>query len=143
MSRMAASQNHSMSPSARFNSSANVSIPCRSMKRLRRLRSTTSGLGRQMTSPITTGCTGCLRVPTPFNCHRMARPELPDDFADDLARVLEPGQHDAAAEIIEAATMLDDVGLRRFLQLFAARARSSAAPITADELRVFVQQAAL
>ena len=72
----------------------------------------------------------------------MARPELPDDFADDLARVLEPGQHDAAAEIIEAATMLDDVGLRRFLQLFAARVRSSAAPITADELRVFVQQAA-
>ena len=67
---------------------------------------------------------------------------LPDDFADDLARVLDPRDHDAAAEIIEAATMLDDVGLRRFLKLFAARVRSSVAPIRADELRAFLQQAA-
>ena len=68
--------------------------------------------------------------------------ELPDDFADSLARVLDPRQRDAAAEIIEAATMLDDVGLRRFLQLFAARVRASDAPIRADELRKFLQQAA-
>lgn len=68
--------------------------------------------------------------------------ELPDDFADRLARVLEPSETDAAAEIIEAATMLDDVGLRRFLQLFAARVRSSSASVTADELRRFLQQAA-
>jgi hypothetical protein len=67
---------------------------------------------------------------------------LPDDFADDLMRVLDPRDHDAAAEIIEAATMLDDVGLRRFLKLFAARVRSSVAPIRADELRAFLQQAA-
>jgi len=67
---------------------------------------------------------------------------LPDDFADSLARVLDPGQRDEVAEIIEAATMLDDVGLRRFLQLFAARVRVSDAPIKADELRQFVQQAA-
>ena len=68
--------------------------------------------------------------------------ELPDDFADSLARVLDPMHRDAAAEIIEAATMLDDVGLRRFLQLFAARVRASDAPIKADELRKYLQQAA-
>ncbi len=68
--------------------------------------------------------------------------ELPDDFADRLARVLEPSETEAAAEIIEAATMLDDVGLRRFLQLFAARVRSASASVTADELRRFLQQAA-
>jgi hypothetical protein len=72
----------------------------------------------------------------------MAPSELPDDFADSLARVLEPGQREAAAEIIEAATMLDDIGLRRFLQLFAARVRASDAPISAHELRKFLQQAA-
>ena len=68
--------------------------------------------------------------------------ELPDDFADSLSRVVDPLQQEAVAEIIEAATMLDDVGLRRFLQLFAARVRASVAPITADELRRFLQQAA-
>ena len=68
---------------------------------------------------------------------------LPDGFADDLARVLDPAEHAAAAEIIEAATMLDDVGLRRFLQLLAARIRKSSDPVKADELRSFLQQAAL
>ena len=68
--------------------------------------------------------------------------ELPDDFADSLSRVVEPSQQEAAAEIIEAATMLDDIGLRRFLQLFATRVRASPAPISADELRRFLQQAA-
>lgn len=68
--------------------------------------------------------------------------ELPEDFADTLARVIEPRHQEAAAEIIEAATLLDDVGLRRFLQLFAARVRASDAPIRADELRKYLQQAA-
>ncbi|TMB47647.1 MAG: hypothetical protein E6J53_01800 [Chloroflexi bacterium] len=68
--------------------------------------------------------------------------ELPDDFADTLARVLEPGNRDAAAEIIEAATHLDDEGLRHFLQLFAARVRASDAPVRAAELRKFLQRAA-
>jgi hypothetical protein len=68
--------------------------------------------------------------------------DLPDDFADTLARVLEPGHREAAAEIIEAATMLDDEGLRRFLQLFAARVRASDAPVRAGELRKFLQRAA-
>jgi hypothetical protein len=68
--------------------------------------------------------------------------ELPDDFADTLARVLEPGHREAAAEIIDGATMLDDEGLRRFLQLFAARVRASDAPVTAGELRRFLHRAA-
>jgi hypothetical protein len=72
----------------------------------------------------------------------MAQGGLPDDFADSLSRVIDPRQREAAAEIIEAATMLDDVGLRRFLRLFAERVRASDAPIRADELRKFVQQAA-
>ena len=69
--------------------------------------------------------------------------ELPDGFADTLARVIEPSDRDAAAEIVEAATMLDDVGLRRFLTLFAARVRASAARVRADELRELLQRAAL
>ncbi len=72
----------------------------------------------------------------------MAMGELPDDFAESLNRVLDPNQRDAAAEIIEAATMLDDVGLRRFLQLFAARVRTSQSPVRADELRTFLQESA-
>jgi ribosomal protein S12 methylthiotransferase accessory factor YcaO len=67
---------------------------------------------------------------------------LPEDFAERLAGLLEPSERDAAAEIIQAATMLDDVGLRRFLQLFAARVRASADPIRAEELRSFLQRAA-
>jgi hypothetical protein len=68
--------------------------------------------------------------------------ELPDDFAASLSQVLDPLEQEAAAEIIEAATMLDDVGLRRFLQLFAARVRASSRAISAGELRRFLQQAA-
>lgn len=68
--------------------------------------------------------------------------ELPDGFADTLSRVLEPGQRGAAAEIIEAATMLDDEGLRVFLQLFAGRVRASGAPVRSDELRTFLHRAA-
>src|SRR5258708_35954182 len=60
MSLTAASHNLSMSSSARLSSSSNVSIPWRSMNRLRRLFSMTSGLGSQITSPITTGCTGLI-----------------------------------------------------------------------------------
>jgi hypothetical protein len=40
---------------------------------------------------------------------------LPEDFADTLSRVLEPGHREAAARVLEAATELDDDGLRRFL----------------------------
>jgi hypothetical protein len=72
----------------------------------------------------------------------MATGELPDDFAESLARVLDHEDHEAAAEIIEAATMLDDVGLRRFLRLLAARVRASDRPVRADELRTFLQESA-
>ncbi len=67
---------------------------------------------------------------------------LPDDFADTLARVIEPRQQQAVAEIVEAATMLDDEGLRRFLRMFAQRVAASDAPVRADELRKFLQRAA-
>jgi hypothetical protein len=66
---------------------------------------------------------------------------LPADFADTLARVLEPGHGEAAAGVIEAATLLDDHGLRRFLELFAARVRASATPIRYEELRTFLRLA--
>jgi hypothetical protein len=68
--------------------------------------------------------------------------ELPDDFAETLARVLEPGHHEAAAATIESATRLDDDGLRRFLEMFAARIRASAAPVSQEELSRFLTLAA-
>ncbi|HSP10247.1 MAG TPA: hypothetical protein VLU92_11705 [Candidatus Dormibacteraeota bacterium] len=67
---------------------------------------------------------------------------LPDGFTETLARVLEPGHEELAAEVIEAATMLDDEGLRVFLQLFAGRVRASGVPVRGDELRTFLQRAA-
>jgi hypothetical protein len=68
---------------------------------------------------------------------------LPDDFAEALARVIDPAQRDDAAEIIDAAALLDDAGLRRFLQMFAARVRASETPVRADELRTFLRRAAV
>jgi hypothetical protein len=65
--------------------------------------------------------------------------QLPPDFAESLARVLEPGDDAVAAEVIEAATRLDDDGLRMFLERFAARVRSSAAPVKREELLRFLQ----
>jgi hypothetical protein len=69
--------------------------------------------------------------------------QLPADFAESLARVLEPGQEARAAEIIEAATRLDDQGLQSFLEKLAARVRKSPAPVTADELFHFLDDSAL
>jgi hypothetical protein len=66
---------------------------------------------------------------------------LPGDFAETLARVLEPGHREAAAAVIEAATLLDDQGLRRFLELFATRIRVSAAPVKYEELHSFLRRA--
>jgi hypothetical protein len=67
--------------------------------------------------------------------------QLPDDFAATLARVLEPSHQEATAGVIEAATRLDDEGLRRFLELFAARVRASAAPVRYEELHGFLRDA--
>ena len=66
---------------------------------------------------------------------------LPADFADTLAQVLEPGYREAAAGVIEAATRLDDAGLRRFLELFAARIRASGSPVRYEELHGFLRVA--
>src|ERR1700675_3832301 len=114
MSLIAASQNHSISSSARLSSSAKVSMPCWSMNRFSRLFEITSGLGSHITSPITTGCT--LRFLFRL-LHSNPMGGLPGDFADKLTQVLEPGHREAAAGVIEAATRLDDAGLRRFLEL--------------------------
>jgi hypothetical protein len=64
--------------------------------------------------------------------------QLPPDFAQTLARVVEPGHEAAVAEVIEAATRLDDDGLRIFLERFAARVRSSPAPVRREELLRFL-----
>ena len=67
--------------------------------------------------------------------------QLPPDFAESLARVLEPGDESAAAEVIQAASRLNDAGLRIFLERFAARVRSSPAPVRRDELMQFLRVA--
>lgn len=66
---------------------------------------------------------------------------LPADFAEDLAQVLEPSHRGEAAGIIEAASALDDEGLRVFLDLFAQRVRESAEPIKHAELQSFLAAA--
>jgi hypothetical protein len=63
---------------------------------------------------------------------------LPPDFARQLAQVLEPGDEGAAAEVIEAATRLDDERLGKFLAMLAHRVRTSARPITRAEMRNFL-----
>lgn len=65
--------------------------------------------------------------------------QLPADFAETLARVLEPGHEKHVAQIIEAATRLDDEGLRLFLERFAARVRASPKPVTPEELVQFLR----
>ena len=66
--------------------------------------------------------------------------QLPPDFAKTLVRVIEPGQEAAVAEIIGAATLLDDDELRIFLEKFAKRVRASPKPVTAQELQQFLQE---
>ena len=66
--------------------------------------------------------------------------QLPVDFANAVARVVEPGHEAAVAEIIETATRLDDEGLRTFLEKFAARVRSSPDPIRYEELQSFLEE---
>ena len=59
---------------------------------------------------------------------------LPPDFAEALARVIEPGKEAKVARIIEMATLLDDGELQIFLEKFAARVRASPEPIAPHEL---------
>ncbi len=65
---------------------------------------------------------------------------LPPDFAEILARVVEPGHHADVAGIIEAAALLNDDGLRIFLEKFASRVRASPAPIRREELQSFLRE---
>ena len=65
--------------------------------------------------------------------------QLPADFAETLARVLEPGHEKRVAQIIEEATRLDDVGLQLFLERFAERVRESPTPIKPEELVQFLR----
>ena len=73
--------------------------------------------------------------------HSRVMEQLPPDFAEDLAQVLEPSNRGAAAAIIEAASALDDDGLRVFLDLFAQRVRESREPISHAELERFLAAA--
>jgi len=70
--------------------------------------------------------------------HSAVMKHLPSDFAEDLTQVLEPADRAAAADIIKAASALDDEGLRTFLELFAQRVRESGALITHVELKGFL-----
>jgi hypothetical protein len=67
--------------------------------------------------------------------------QLPPDFAKALARVIEPGQDAAVAQVIEAATLLDDAALRTFLEKFATRIRASPKPVTSRELLQLLRDA--
>ncbi|MDQ6720433.1 MAG: hypothetical protein M3003_06525 [Candidatus Dormibacteraeota bacterium] len=67
--------------------------------------------------------------------------QLSDDFAEALARVVEPGDQAGVAEVIQAATQLDDAGLRIFLEKFAARIRLSPRLLKHEELLQFLQAA--
>lgn len=73
--------------------------------------------------------------------HSRVMEHLPPDFAEDLEQVLEPSHLGAAAAIIEAASALDDDGLRIFLDLFAQRVRKSHKPIRHAELERFLAAA--
>ena len=66
--------------------------------------------------------------------------QLPADFAEMLARIVEPAHQTDVAEIIESATRLDDDGLRKFLEKLADRVRSSAAPVRREELQMFLRE---
>jgi hypothetical protein len=65
---------------------------------------------------------------------------LPPDFAKAIVRVIEPGKEAAVAEVIEAATLLDDEELRIFLEKFAERIRASPRPVTPQELVQFLRE---
>lgn len=65
---------------------------------------------------------------------------LPADFAKAIVRVIEPGKEAAVAEVIQAATLLDDEELRSFLEKFAKRIRASPKPVTPQELVQFLHE---
>jgi hypothetical protein len=68
--------------------------------------------------------------------------EPPLDLASAVQQVIVPGGEAKAARVVHAATALDDRRLQAFLELFAARVRSSADAITPDELEAILAMAA-
>lgn len=60
---------------------------------------------------------------------------LPPGFADQLARLIEPADQEAAARVLAEAAELDERRLAGFLERLAARLRSAPDPLTAGELR--------
>jgi hypothetical protein len=60
---------------------------------------------------------------------------IPDEFAEMLGALLEPGQEEAVAEVLEQALELDDEQLAAFMSAAAELVRSSRRPLRADELR--------
>ena len=63
---------------------------------------------------------------------------IPPEFAEMLGALLEPGQEDAVAEVLEQALELDDAELAAFMSAAAELVRTSRRPLRADELRALV-----
>ena len=63
---------------------------------------------------------------------------IPDEFAEMLGVLLEPGQEDAVAEVLETAMELEDDQLGAFMSAAAELVRTSRRPLRADELRGLV-----
>lgn len=60
---------------------------------------------------------------------------LPDDFAELVLAALDPADAEAAAALIARAATLDDAQLELFLTAFEERLRASPEPVSAAELR--------
>ena len=67
-----------------------------------------------------------------------ARGPFPDGFAEQLARLLAPGDREAGAAVLARAAGLDDDRLAEFLEALSARIGASAAPVTAAELEAML-----
>jgi hypothetical protein len=62
------------------------------------------------------------------------RSPIPDEFAEMIAALLEPGEAAAAADVLERALELDDEQLAQFMAGASALVRSSPRPLTAADL---------
>jgi hypothetical protein len=67
-----------------------------------------------------------------------ARGPFADGFAEQLARLLAPGDREAGAAVLARAAGLDDDRLAEFLEALSARVRTSPAPLTAAELEAML-----
>jgi hypothetical protein len=60
---------------------------------------------------------------------------IPEDFAEQLLRVLDPDDAEEAASLILRASELPEAELAEFLEVFAERLRAAEEPVRAAELR--------